>query len=214
MADQIVKLDKAQHWLEKATAPETDAALRSRISSLRIVCDIHNGKAEGPEASRDLAVEALKRSLQPARPELVAELLAELDCITSRRAGEELETRLMMAAYVKRAKAYPADALRAVVEGWSSKWFPAWAELKDALDLQVRERARILHTLQHNYRANDLDPPNCWGPWSPCPMDPDAVAARAQAAIEHEESRARMAALVRDLFPGIRSPAAALAGAE
>lgn len=105
----------------------------------------------GPKESQAPALAAVHRAMTPARRKLVEEMIAELDCITVRRAEGEAQSALMFRAYVDRAGTYPADVIRQVVAEWDSKWFPAWAELKERLDKALLPRSRKLYALDHGF---------------------------------------------------------------
>lgn len=111
--------------------------------------------AMGPVEARLSAIEAVTKSLVPSGDDFAAELLAELWVITAHRSNSDIDIALTVRAYKRRAGEYPADVIRAVVEGWDSQWWPSWAELKKKLDGRNLRRRQILFALEHNFTAVD-----------------------------------------------------------
>ena len=102
--------------------------------------------------SRDDAQEAYieARTWLRALPEkdLRHELLA-LHVKTVRANNGDMDLELTLEVYLAELKAYPGDVVRDVLRNWPGKFFPAWAELKDAItqDRRIRERRQRIEAL-------------------------------------------------------------------
>lgn len=96
------------------------------------------------------AISTAEKSLMPASASECIGLLGELKLLTVPRteATENLEAQLML--YAKKLQDYPADVVRRVLTTQPniSKWWPAWSELKERLDLLSFRRRRLLEALK------------------------------------------------------------------
>ncbi len=77
-------------------------------------------------------------------------LLAELKTLTKARAEDETDLEATAIAYAKRVMEYPADVVRKVVAAMPNRqiFWPAWAELREALEDASRTRKGLLHALK------------------------------------------------------------------
>jgi len=89
-------------------------------------------------------LDVVQRAMAPATTSDVASWIAELWQITAHRNVDAQEGRVMIAALAKRLRRYPGDIVHRVLQDWSGKFFPTWAELEDELEKQVVWR-RMLH---------------------------------------------------------------------
>jgi len=89
----------------------------------------------------------LTASLAPADKADLYRWLAELSLVTIMRGHAGAGAELMITAYTKRLLTYPGDIARQVLESWSGKWFPTWAELDDALGRFLVERRAIVEAV-------------------------------------------------------------------
>lgn len=87
------------------------------------------------------------QAMAPASVREIEHWLGELSVITVRRNESEAEAQIALSAYSKRLRDYPGDIVRDTLLGWTGKWFPAWAELKDVLDVRTAPRALIQTSL-------------------------------------------------------------------
>ena len=149
--------------------------------------------AEGPvEALEDMAGR-IEASLVPAPVETVEIWLAELSCITARRADSEADADLRLAAYRSRLMEYPADVVRAALLNRRWHWWPTWAELADACDDLMGPRKAMAEAVDRArweaMRASSLPAP---GQHS---ETPDEASAR----------RRRMATAMHDVLGNMRA---------
>ena len=96
------------------------------------------------EADLQRAKSILEASMAPADEADLYRWLAELSLLTVTRAHAGASAELMITAYTKRLLTYPGDIARQVLETWSGKWFPVWADLNDALGRLLAERRTIV----------------------------------------------------------------------
>lgn len=101
-------------------------------------------------ASADLgaALRVASEALLPAAVPQIERWIGELSVITARRAESQFEAELSLSAYSSRLAGYPGDIVRDTVLGWSGKWFPTWAELKDIMDVRTAPRLAIRDAIQ------------------------------------------------------------------
>jgi len=147
------------------TAAQTDQALRSLASSqgvnltsgmtLKATYD-GNGAfigselvpatvmASGNPDALALVAEKVRSTMRPASREKIEQWVAELSVITAPRKSDGMTMELMLAAYSRRLAEYPADMVREVLILRTWKFFPTWAELKEALDVMLADRRAML----------------------------------------------------------------------
>ncbi|MGE0830820.1 MAG: hypothetical protein AB7O04_15910 [Hyphomonadaceae bacterium] len=97
-----------------------------------------------------LALSRLQAALRPARPADVLDTLAELALLVEKRENDDDISEARMAAYLQRLQAYPGDIVLFVLKAWPdrSKFWPTWAELREALDERFAKRRVMLPALQ------------------------------------------------------------------
>ena len=122
--------------------------------------------------------------------EIVA-LLTRLKLETKSRAEDGGDMQGQLESYARRIAEYPEDVVRHVLETQSAieKFWPAWAELKERLDLKSGYRRKLLHALQNAPKAPVK-------PTAP-PVDPE-MHAKAQAILAE---RARKRAPISEPTP-------------
>lgn len=81
--------------------------------------------------------------------EMCLDLLTELKALTRPSQGTTADLEAQMVAYLKRLMDYPADVTRYVLTTQPdfSPWWPAWAELKDRLEMFTVRRRMMLEAL-------------------------------------------------------------------
>lgn len=80
------------------------------------------------------------------------ELLTDLKSLTRPSPGSTDDLEAQLTVYLKRCMDYPPDVVRHVLKTQPdmSTWWPAWAELKDRLELHSYRRRMMLAALQAN----------------------------------------------------------------
>lgn len=110
------------------------------------------------QADHAAALAFVDEALEPAGEDFVLAELARLRAMTvSRDVGQDLA--LVLAAYADELQRYPADAVREVLRGWGSKWWPAWNELRDQLDRLVRPRQALREAMRRGYEPPEAKDP-------------------------------------------------------
>lgn len=157
----------AATWLAARHPAEVDRALASQLRRRGIALETAADGwrpvvLEGNPAALAEAVDLVSRALTPAP---VAELegwLAELDVLTKRRRGDELDAALTLRAYRDRLSAYPADVARAALAAWPdrSPWWPSWCELRELCEALALHRRQLMRELSRERKpapsARDL----------------------------------------------------------
>tara|TARA_R100001129_G_scaffold164232_1_gene130266 strand:+ start:368 stop:877 length:510 start_codon:yes stop_codon:yes gene_type:complete len=107
----------------------------------------------GIELPADMTVADLQRArdyvlqtTKPADEGRLVQLLAQMQMMMKHRNLDAAHMDLMLAGYVDKLRQYPADA---VEEGLNSlldscEWFPAWAEMRDAIAWRCQRRTLML----------------------------------------------------------------------
>lgn len=116
--------------------------------------DIKGYEISGEVTDTDRAVvEQLCRPL--TSPELLAEF-SKLDAKTKRKAGDEMDTAVMVAAYAEELQEYPADVVRYVLKmsARNNIFFPAWAELYEDLEFWGRRRMMLADAILGEYHVD------------------------------------------------------------
>lgn len=108
------------------------------------------------------AISMAEQSLKPMTPSECIGLLGEMKLLTVPRteATESLEAQLML--YSRKLQDYPADVVRRVLTTQPniSKWWPAWSELKERLDLFTFRRRKLIEALKSgkSSRTSSVEP--------------------------------------------------------
>ncbi|MBB5220581.1 hypothetical protein HNP73_000502 [Amaricoccus macauensis] len=186
---------RAARWLAERQPREVDAAAASRLSSL-ISVEVRplyheissDGQAYGSfrAAIRDVCDDERKRALRQvqafmtsAPEEALEDWLAELSVIVARRPEEDVTEALRLRAYVTRLQSYPADVAKYVLLDKVWRFWPTWAELKDACDELVATRLMFARVL------GELAPPSL--PPAPPPLTNEERAEQARLRAENRE---------------------------
>ena len=110
------------------------------VRSLDSVCDAdwhivgYRWTLPVPEADIATARDLLDGAMQPAPRQLIGRELTRLRAVTvSRNAGTEDQT-LILSAYADGLAEYPADAIVDALRHWRGKFWPALAELWEAIE--------------------------------------------------------------------------------
>ena len=88
-----------------------------------------------------------------ASPEDCQKWLARLKMMTAARSTGQDDLVAQIAIYADELSEYPADVVRDVCRWWAAreKWFPTWAELRQACDERVMKRRAILMGLRRYF---------------------------------------------------------------
>jgi hypothetical protein len=94
---------------------------------------------------------ALADALVPAPGPMIAKEIARLGMVCKVRAEEVDEIKLRIGVFADELREYPADVLVDACRFWgrTEKFFPAWSELKDLLDVRVKRRKRLAAAVGH-----------------------------------------------------------------
>lgn len=97
------------------------------------------------QRARDYVLQTTK----PADEGRLVQLLAQMQMMMKHRNLDAAHMDLMLAGYVDKLREYPADA---VEEGLSSlldscEWFPAWAEMREAIAWRCQRRTMTLEAI-------------------------------------------------------------------
>ena len=103
----------------------------------------------GSAADLDRDLMTLHDACRPLSERDRLKLLARLWSLTKRASGDTAEMAMTLRAYVEELAAYPGEAVEKALREWprGSKWWPALAELVDALDWQARRIAEMYQAL-------------------------------------------------------------------
>lgn len=110
----------------------------------------------------EAAIALVRQSLQPTDSASVKRAIAQLQGETFIPAGDGVDFKVRMTAFIVRLKPYPGDVITAACIEWAdkNKFFPAWSELKPLLDKRMTFRMRAMdvftRTLAHSRRELEL----------------------------------------------------------
>lgn len=95
------------------------------------------------------AKQVLASSLMPMTGEKCLDLLTEMKAMTRPSPGTTADIEAQMVAYLKRLMDYPADVVNYVLTTQPdySPWWPAWAELKERLEMHTYRRRMMMTAL-------------------------------------------------------------------
>ena len=193
-------MHKVAEWLARQKPADMDAAAVSRASqhgvtlkvrfenrypsgpsgeympsyAVAVSCDIH-GQKEGLSD----AISDLRNFMTPAPIRTIEGWLAELSVIVARGKDDDFGDELRLTAYSARLARYPADVVRTVLLQDRYKFWPTWDELAKRCDAMTGPRAFMIAAMERG----------------PTPVEPPRRAAT-------DEERARVQALVDEMFPG------------
>lgn len=190
-------------WLAKQRPADMDSAAVSRASQhgvgLRVKFEHRfpsgpNGEympsytvavgceVGGNSAGLEAAIADLKNFMTPAPLRTIEAWLAEVSVIVARGKDDDFGDELRLAAYSGRLARYPADVVRSVLLDARYKFWPTWEELAKRCDALTGPRVHMIAAMERGI--------------------PDHEPKRRAAT---EEERARVQALVDEMFP-MRSP--------
>ena len=127
------------------------------------------------------AIADMRNFMTPSPVRQVEAWLAELSVIVAKRQDDDLNETLRLEAYASRLSRYPADVVRSVLLGRTYKFWPTWQELEIECEKLIAPRKNMLLALQN---------------WKEPKHEPERRSAT-------EEEKARVAALVAEMFPGV-----------
>jgi len=189
-------------WLSRQKPRDMDAAAVSRASSHNVSLTVksrfmfpvgENGErlpsyeiATGCEVSgtpEDIraALADLRNFETPAPRRQIEMWLAELSVMVAKRQEDEFSEQLRVEAYASRLSQYPADVVRTVICEGTFKFWPTWDELKRKCDALASPRRSMIAALA-SYREPEPEP---------------------QRRAATDEEKARIAALVNEMFPAV-----------
>lgn len=106
----------------------------------------------GSAADKAKARALLDRTMTPLPAKTLAQELTKLNALTKRRQEDQVDTDLLVAAYVEKLAPYPGEAVVWALRRWpetkDGKWWPAWGELYEMLKGRVAERRLMLEALR------------------------------------------------------------------
>ena len=112
----------------------------------------------GMEISGTVTVKELRRAythiektMQPASEDHLVQLLAKMQMMMKHRNLDAAHMDLMLAGYVEKLREFPADAVEDGLNSLldSCEWFPAWAEMRDAIAWRCQRRTMTLEAINH-----------------------------------------------------------------
>lgn len=134
-------LGQALVWGERSIFQKDGQFERTEISDVK-VRDGHSI----PQATLNM----LEKICAPCGPTYAAQRLGELRLLTASRERNEKDTELMALAYTDRLADYPADVVLGACNSWANaeRFWPTWADLKDACDRRMRGRKQLRDALR------------------------------------------------------------------
>lgn len=141
--------------------------------AVAVGCDLRGDAINVASALSDL-----RNFMTPAPIRAIEAWLAELSVIVARKHGDAVSDELRVTAYATRLARYPADVARRVTIGTPYTFWPTWAEMEKLADTLTSPRRSMIAALERG----------------PVPPEPERREAT-------EEERARVQALVDELFP-------------
>jgi hypothetical protein len=91
-------------------------------------------------------------ALRPAGLSIATKELVRVSLLTKTRGGEDpVDVKTRMRVMAEQMATYPPDIVVDACRFWSNneKFFPAWSELKDLLDVRVKRRKRLAAAVGH-----------------------------------------------------------------
>lgn len=143
--------------------------------TVAVGCEVH-----GDDANRKAALADLENFITPAPIRQIEAWLAELSVICAKRRDGDFDEGLRLTAYASRLNRYPADVVKYALLDSSWQFWPTWAELEKICNAKAGPRKHMIHALKNPAPAFEIvnRPPT-------------------------EEEKARVQALVDEMFPSI-----------
>ena len=162
--------DEAQAFLAKAKPGQVDAAIQAWLPR-SVLSRLAERLYDGQDRTRDYTVVGYdladgfdeddgRESLRllemlnaRAEPEACEHELARLKVLTATRNLSQADLTAQIAIFGEELTEYPIDVVREVCRWWAAreKWFPSWAELRDACEERVMKRRAILTGLRRYF---------------------------------------------------------------
>ena len=128
-----------------------------------------------------VAIAVLEHASRPGGTDLATRAVTRLRAKTAARAGGLADQHVTGQAYAEELAKYPADIIEAACRRWAdnSRWWPAWAELKQECDRMAAKR-RAEHRALKDAQRRLLTPARVA---LPAPKRPETQRERLQTAI-------------------------------
>ena len=87
--------------------------------------------------------------MQPASEDYLVQLLAKMQMMMKHRNLDDAHMDLMLMGYVEKLREFPADAVEDGLNSLldSCEWFPAWAEMREAIAWRCQRRTMTLEAI-------------------------------------------------------------------
>lgn len=141
---------------------------------IAVRCDVSPG---GDHAA---ALADLRNFMTPAPIRTIEGWLAELSVIVARRQDDQFADELRVSAYSARLSRYPADVVRQAILVDTYKFWPTWEELEKRCNILAAPRAQMIAAIERGPKPEEP------------PRRPPT-----------DDERARIGALVNELFPDV-----------
>ena len=141
---------------------------------IAVRCDVSQG---GDHAA---ALADLRNFMTPAPIRTIEGWLAELSVIVARRQDDQFADELRVSAYSARLSRYPADVVRQAILVDTYKFWPTWEELEKRCNILTAPRAQMIAAIERGPKPEET------------PRRPPT-----------DDERARISALVGELFPDV-----------
>lgn len=117
------------------------------VSSVRV-------REDAPLDEVAAALRAVEAMCEPADTKLLAAELTRLRSLTARRAETGVDMEVTIGAWIEELQAYSADAAVQALREWpgANKWWPTWAEIREACERYGGERLMLLAALRRGPR--------------------------------------------------------------
>lgn len=195
----LANSDKVAEWLGRQDPEDMNKAAVSRASSRGVGLKVRyesrypsgpNGEripgymvAVGcevsPSGDHAAALADLRNFMTPAPMRQIEEWIARLSVTCAKRKDDMFSEELRIVEYASRLSRYPADVARHVLLSQAYQFFPTWAELETRCEALTGPRRHMIAALER-------------GPADPEPQRRPATV----------EERARIQALIDEMFPG------------
>ena len=121
-------------------------------------------RVSGSRDDAAFALDEARRWLKPLPEKDLRQELAALDVKTAKRGETQKELRLRLEIFTAELRKYPGDVVRDALRGWRGVFFPAWAELRDAIEgdrraLERRQRIAALEAFLNPAPAEPIGEP-------------------------------------------------------
>ena len=104
----------------------------------------------GSRIDAERALTEARGWMRPLPDAALRQELVALHLKTVSRKGTEIDLNLRLEVFLKELSAFPGDVVRDCLRHWPDKFFPAWAELREAIaaDRRIRERRQRIGALE------------------------------------------------------------------